>query len=77
MRAIHAGHGTHTIAIKFVSLTSDLLSIWPSHKKHYSLFYFTKLFSSYHFSHDLASTTYLGVTIEKKHSRPHRENQLT
>ena len=32
MRAIHAGHGTHTIAIKFVQLTSDLLSIWPSHK---------------------------------------------
>ena len=46
-------------------------------QKHYSLFQFTILFSSYHFTHDLVSTTYLGVTIEEKHSRPHRENQLT
>ena len=32
MRDIHAGHVTHTIAIKFVLLASDLLSLWPSHK---------------------------------------------
>ena len=33
MCAIHAGHGTHTITLKFIYLTSDLLPIWPSHKK--------------------------------------------
>ena len=38
MCAIHAGHGTHTITLKFIYLTSDLLPIYPLHKKHYSLF---------------------------------------
>ena len=65
MCAIHAGHGPHTKTLKFISLTSDLLPIWPSHKKHNSLFQFTILFISYHFSHDLASTTYSELRSKK------------
>ena len=32
MCAIHTGHNTHTIALQFIALNSELLSIWPSHK---------------------------------------------
>ena len=39
MCAIHAGHGTHTIALHFIQLTSDLLSkILALAQEHYSLF---------------------------------------
>ena len=37
MCAIHAGHDTHTIALKFIQLTSDLLSkILVLQQEHYS-----------------------------------------
>ena len=39
MCAIHAGHGTHTIALKFIQLNSDLfLQYWPSHNNNTSSF---------------------------------------
>ena len=39
MCAIHAGHDTHTIALKFILLTSDLLSeILALAQEHYSIF---------------------------------------
>ena len=44
-------------------------------QKHISLFSLTILFISYHFNYDPVSTTYSGVAIEEKHSRPHIENQ--
>ena len=66
MCAIHAGHDTHTIALKFILLTSDLLSeILALAQEHYSIFQFTILFSSYHFNHDLVSTTYSELQSKK------------
>ena len=39
MCAIHAGHDTHTIALKLIKFTSDLLSkILARAQEHYNLF---------------------------------------
>ena len=52
MCAIPAGYGTHTIALKCIELTSDLLYIWPSHK--HTTAYFNSL---YCLAHTISLTT--------------------